>query len=80
MSRTRRERPAAPRVLGIVLNYNGRDLTLQTVESLLRSDYPGLDLLVVDNGSTDGSDAAVAERFPESAACAPRPTSASRAG
>ena len=53
-----------PRVLGIVLNYDGREITLRTVESLLASDYPALDLLVVDNGSTDGSDAAVAERFP----------------
>jgi len=52
-------------VLGIVLNFNGRDLTLQTVESLLGSDYPALDLLVVDNGSSDGSDATVAERFPD---------------
>lgn len=60
--------PAAPpgqgRVLGIVLNYNGRDLTLATVASLLAMQHPALDLLVVDNGSTDGSDAAVAERFP----------------
>ncbi|MCB1009639.1 MAG: glycosyltransferase family 2 protein [Acidobacteria bacterium] len=54
----------APRVLGIVLNFNGRDLTLATLESLLALEYPSLDLLVVDNGSTDGSDAAVAERFP----------------
>ena len=53
-----------PRVLGIVLNYNGRDLTLETLGSLLGSDLPGLDLLVVDNGSDDGSDAAVGERFP----------------
>lgn len=53
-----------PRVLGVVLNFNGRELTLQTVESLLRSGYSGLELVVVDNGSTDGSDAAVAERFP----------------
>lgn len=55
---------AGPRVLGIVLNYNGRDLTLATLESLLALESPGLDLLVVDNGSTDGSDAAVAARFP----------------
>ncbi len=55
----------APRVLGIVLNYNGRELTLATVASLLALDYPALDLLVVDNGSTDGSDAAVAARFPD---------------
>jgi GT2 family glycosyltransferase len=54
----------APRVLGIVLNFNGRDLTLKTLESLCRLDYPAFDLLVVDNGSNDGSDAAVAERFP----------------
>jgi GT2 family glycosyltransferase len=56
--------PAGPRVLGIVLNYNGRDLTLQTVASLLASDFPNLDLLVVDNGSSDGSHEAVGERFP----------------
>lgn len=56
--------PGQGRVLGIVLNYNGRDLTLATVASLLAMRHPALDLLVVDNGSTDGSDAAVAERFP----------------
>lgn len=58
--------PAArlPRVLGIVLNYDGRELTLQTLATLVSLDYPELDLLVVDNGSTDGSDAAVERRFP----------------
>ena len=55
---------AGPRVLGIVLNYDGRDLTLATLASLVAMREPGLDLLVVDNGSTDGSDAAVAARFP----------------
>lgn len=54
----------SPRVLGIVLNYNGRDLTLQTLASLSALDYSSLELLVVDNGSDDGSGAAVAERFP----------------
>jgi GT2 family glycosyltransferase len=53
-----------PRVLGIVLNYNGRDLTLATLASLSAVGDPRLELLVVDNGSTDGSDDAVAERFP----------------
>ena len=53
-----------PQVLAIVLNYNGREITLSTVASLLALDYPGLDILVVDNGSTDGSDAAIAEAFP----------------
>jgi len=58
------EAPASPRVLGIVLNFNGRELTLQSLSSLLAMDYPALELLVVDNGSTDGSDEAVAERYP----------------
>lgn len=53
-----------PRVLAIVLNYNGREMTLATVASLLGLDYPELGILVVDNGSTDGSDAAVAAAFP----------------
>ena len=54
-------------VLAIVLNYNGREITLQTVASLLASDFPALEVLVVDNGSTDGSDAAVANAFPAAA-------------
>jgi len=53
-----------PRVLAIVLNYNGRELTLATLESLAAVAHAGLEVLVVDNGSSDGSDEAVAERFP----------------
>jgi GT2 family glycosyltransferase len=53
-----------PRVLGVVLNYNGRDLTRQTVASLLAMSDPRLELLVVDNGSTDGSYQAIAAEFP----------------
>ncbi len=53
-----------PTVLAIVLNYNGREMTLATVASLLALDYPELGILVVDNGSTDGSDAAMAAAHP----------------
>jgi hypothetical protein len=52
-----------PRVLGIVLSYNGLELTLQTLQSLLASDYPLLDLLVVDNGSNDGTADIVRAKF-----------------
>lgn len=53
------------RVAAIVLNYDGKDLTLQALASLRRLTYPSCDLVVVDNGSTDGSDEAVARAFPE---------------
>lgn len=57
--------PASPRVAGIVLNYNGREVTLQALASLRRMTYPACDLLVVDNGSTDGSTEAIAAAFPD---------------
>jgi GT2 family glycosyltransferase len=47
-------------VVAVVLSYNGREDTLAALESLR-----GIDTVVVDNGSTDGSADAVEERFPE---------------
>src|SRR5437762_2609963 len=44
-----------PRVYVIVVNYNGWRDTIECLESLLRSDYPSLTVLVCDNASTDGS-------------------------
>lgn len=49
----------------VVLNYNGKDLTLQALESVRRLSYPSFDVVVVDNGSTDGSPEAVAAAFPD---------------
>jgi len=54
-----------PRVAAIVLAYNGREVTLQALRSLRRMTYPSFDLVVVDNGSTDGSAAAIGGAFPE---------------
>ncbi len=55
----------SPKVAAIVLNYNGKDLTLQTVEILLAMTYDNFDVVVVDNGSTDGSPEAVGVAFPQ---------------
>ncbi|MCB1283509.1 MAG: glycosyltransferase [Microthrixaceae bacterium] len=54
------------RVRVVVLNWNGAHLTRRCVESLLRTDYPRelLDLVVVDNGSIDGSDVILQQMFP----------------
>ena len=40
----------APSVVALVINFNGKDVTLQTLESLARLDYELLDLVVIDNG------------------------------
>jgi GT2 family glycosyltransferase len=49
----------------IVLNWNGRDDTIACVESLTKVAYSNFVVMVVDNGSTDGSVAAMQERFPD---------------
>ena len=52
-----------PDASAIVVNYNGKEYVLEAVQSLLDQDAPGVEVLVVDNGSTDGSDAALERRF-----------------
>jgi GT2 family glycosyltransferase len=47
-------------LVAVVLSWNGREDTLAALESLR-----GIPTVVVDNGSTDGSADAVAERFPD---------------
>jgi len=38
-----------------VLNYNGKHFLKGCIDSLLKQDYPNFEILLVDNGSTDGS-------------------------
>ena len=50
----------------VVVNYNTRDATSACMRSVLQAATAvDLELVVVDNGSTDGSAAAFASRFPE---------------
>lgn len=55
-----------PLVAIIVLTWNQRDLTLDCLTSLSEMNYPAdrLQIIVVDNGSSDDTAAAVRERFP----------------
>jgi len=55
--------PASVPVAVVVLNWNGRALTEACVESWLAARPRPRRLLVVDNGSTDGSVAALRRRF-----------------
>ncbi len=51
-------------VTAIVLSWNGRDRTLDCLRSLARITYRPFSVVVVDNGSSDGSADAVAAEYP----------------
>jgi len=55
----------SPLVFIIVLNWNGKDDTLECLSSLLKLDYPNFETVVVDNGSTDGSEEVIRSLFPK---------------
>jgi GT2 family glycosyltransferase len=54
-----------PLVYVVILNWNLKDDTAECIRSVLDSDYPSLRIVVVDNGSTDGSPQYLASCFPE---------------
>jgi GT2 family glycosyltransferase/protoporphyrinogen oxidase len=63
-----REEPAVsakPSVHAVVLAYNNRADTLECLASVAALDYPNLKIVLVDNGSSDGTAAAARERFPD---------------
>jgi GT2 family glycosyltransferase len=55
----------APLIHVIVLNWNGREDTLECLKSLEGLDHPRFCVVVVDNGSVDGSVAAIREKYPD---------------
>ena len=54
-----------PFVSLVIVNWNGRRYLEDCLESLLASDYPDYEMLLVDNGSTDDSVAFVQSAFPQ---------------
>lgn len=54
-----------PKIAIIVLNWNGKQDTLACLESLTKLIYANVEVIVVDNGSTDGSAIAIREHFPQ---------------
>ena len=54
-----------PKVYIIILNWNGREETLECLKSVNKINYPNFLTIVVDNGSTDGSEEAIKAAFPE---------------
>ena len=54
-----------PQVTIIIVNWNGKTDTLECLDSLRTDVYPNKHIIVVDNGSSDDSVAAIRNRFPE---------------
>ncbi len=54
-----------PRVSVIVLNWNGRELLEACLRSLAEQDFGDYELIVVDNGSSDGSRDLIARDYPQ---------------
>jgi GT2 family glycosyltransferase len=52
-----------PLASAIILNWNGNGYVEEAISSLLRQDYPNLEIIVVDNGSTDGSFEFIKDKF-----------------
>jgi hypothetical protein len=57
--------PAEPLVWIIIVNWNGRDVTLDCLASLRAVTYRNRHILVVDNASTDDSVQAIRKQYPE---------------
>ena len=53
----------SPEIAVIVVNWNRRELLRQCLESLVRQEGAGFEVIVVDNGSDDGSPELVAQEF-----------------
>lgn len=54
-----------PLVSIVVINYNGKQHLKVCLDSLLRTDYPNFEIILVDNASTDGSVEWVTKNYPQ---------------
>ena len=56
---------ADPLVSVVILNWNGADHIHKCIESVLQQDYASVELIIVDNASSDGSFEAVRKNHPD---------------
>ncbi len=54
-----------PLVYAVITHWNALEDTSECLDSVLASDYPNLKIVIVDNGSTDGSPDILARNYPE---------------
>ena len=54
-----------PKVLVLILSYNGKQLLDDSISSYLANDYDNFEVVVIDNGSNDATKEYVEEKWPE---------------
>ena len=54
-----------PHIKILILNWNGKELLKPCLESVIKIDYPNYSVLVIDNGSMDGSLEMVKKNYPK---------------
>jgi len=52
------------KVIVLILSYNGKNLLEDSISSYLTNDYPSFEVVVIDNGSTDGTKEWVMHNYP----------------
>ena len=53
-----------PKVSVIIPSFNGLELLKMSIPALLRTHYPNLEIIAVDNGSSDNSAALISKLYP----------------
>jgi GT2 family glycosyltransferase len=56
---------AQPKVFVLILSYNGKKWLEECLPSVLAMDYPNYEVVVIDNGSSDGTAEYLESEFPE---------------
>lgn len=53
-----------PKIAVVILNWNGKEDILECLASVKKIDYPNYEIVLVDNGSVDGSADAISKQYP----------------
>jgi len=54
----------SPKVIVLILSYNGKHLLEESISSYLENTYPNFEVVVIDNGSNDGTKEFVEKSYP----------------